>query len=164
MRPNELTVLRNTVQRRPGAGQVSRQTCCHNNASSSAQSMPRVPAHPVYRQFDRVVCGLCVDLDRPAVGFGELSLSVELVPEELIPILCDSCVHEDGVDPTEPVYPRLEGRTLGFPFRYVAPLEEEAWRRRQRLSGRAWSRGMTVNDDDIVAQRVQKKASGEADA
>ena len=113
--------------------------------------------------------GVEVDCEGAAVGLGEETFGVEGGVEELLGVLGDAGVDEDGVDAVEGLQGEGEGVALGAPGGYVGWDVEEARGGEEGGGVDAWAvgnRGLEVKGDDVVGwvQGVDEVGGGETNA
>lgn len=114
------TVLGGIVVRSPGISQVPRKTADHDDGAP-VFVFPEV----VNRELDGIRIGSKSNVQDNPVGLRQPAFSVAVVAEELLPLLVQAHIGQDGIDAAELGHRRVEAGPLRCPGRQVALVKED---------------------------------------
>ena len=124
-------MLSSTVQWRTSTRQVPRQTRRQYDLAALLV-LPEV----VDGELRRVTCSIHVEVQHPTVRLFQLPITVQIICEELLPMLCNTCVYKYTINAAEARKGLLESSALRGPGCNVAGVDKEV--RRVMLKRLGW--------------------------
>ena len=134
-------MLSSTVQWRTSARQVPRKTRRQYDLAALLV-LPEV----VDGELRRVTCSIHVEVQYPTVRLFQLPITIQIICEELLAVLCDTRIYKHTIDAAEERKGILEACALRSPGCYVAGVNKEV--RRVMLKRLWW--WVEIDEDKVM--------------